>query len=581
MNKRNKTTIAGLCFALLITSAGARAETRILDRLGTVIDEVARGINRVGQESEKWVAPTFGPFGDPEDAALAGLVAVPREYRDSFPVAAAATVSVANEYGDIRVDTWDSRVVQIAAAISVAAESADIAAEISRAIEVRVIQQKERVEIRTIYPDTRGLGTVDRKVDYALTVPRDTALICSNSLGDIIVRDLASSLTIDSRFGSVDIQRVAGPLAVRAKGPFPLTAHDVHGGGTLDLRDTQTELHGVAGRLTVTNRMGSVALRDLAPESAVDIVNEMGPIYVYLPDAAAPNIRASALFGAIESDFPLDRDKQGAMELANGGRGESSQEISLHATFDTVYIRREGLDRAERARDGGGNLFKDESTHTALLTEGTEVVINATRGDLIVHGIDSDEIQIKETRLVRVESTDNAQEVLDALGVTAAPSGDQFVVRTSGIEDPEAFGCIAHRVDLEVQCPRTSPLRIEARNGLTIVRETGDAIRIEQEEGRVAVEHCKGVLDLTNHKGDIDVLDCAGPAKVTATRGAVTVRNLYESADITCIGGKTVVDAPQGAVFVRNTDGDVRIIALETIGGDYDVLANGGNVSIL
>ena len=42
-----------------------------------------------------------------------------------------------------------------------------------------------------------------------------------------------------------------------------------------------------------------------------------------------------------------------------------------------------------------------------------------------------------------------------------------------------------------------------------------------------------------------------------------------------------MVDAPHGPVFVRNRGGDVRIIALDGIGGAYDLAVQDGNLSIV
>jgi hypothetical protein len=48
-----------------------------------------------------------------------------------------------------------------------------------------------------------------------------------------------------------------------------------------------------------------------------------------------------------------------------------------------------------------------------------------------------------------------------------------------------------------------------------------------------------------------------------------------------CLQGQTFLDSPLGEVYVRATSGDVRILALENIGGDFDVRVEQGNVGIV
>jgi len=99
-------------------------------------------------------------------------------------------------------------------------------------------------------------------------------------------------------------------------------------------------------------------------------------------------------------------------------------------------------------------------------------------------------------------------------------------------------------------------------------------------EGSVLVEHVKGPLELVTQKGGVSVFECAGPVTITA-RGDVDTRNVYGAQIIEGRGGKTVVDAPRAELKVQQVGGDVYVIPLDGIHGNYDMIAEGGDVNIL
>ena len=560
----------------------ARADQGLLDRASAVIDSIARGLDRVGKKTEDFIAPNPG-LGEVNVVDFSRLVVVHREFDESYPVHASALVSISNKFGEVRIDVWESQVVRIVADISVGAESADIASQIARSIDLRVTHSPEHDEVgvETIYPDTRGMGKVATEVNYVVTVPKDAAVMCDNAFGDTVVRGTGGPLVLNTWFGVVDIRDIAGPANVTARGEFPLHAYGLRQGGTFVLRDTEGEFGAVSGTLKVDNFMGSVTVRDLAAAAELDITTESGPINLYLAEDATPDIVASTIYGDIESDIPLERTSRRASTFARSRNLESTLRIALQSTFGRIFVLREGAKPDLGATGtGGAYLVRGALEREAGLPEGMELVVDAIVGDLFIEGVDKAELTVTATQLVRVRSTENAQAVLETLALSLDEVGNRLVLRTFILEDPAALGCTSYRIDLVIQCPRTTPLKVRAQKGHTSITGTGAATVVEQTEGAITVEHSKGELELTNHKGNIQVLDCSGPADLSASYGSVTARNVFYEVLVNCVQGKTIVDAPRKGVIVRNRGGDVRIIALDGVGGNYDIAAEDANLRI-
>jgi hypothetical protein len=553
-----------------------------MERVDSLMESLARALNYVGERAEELFPRRFGPLPTDHIDPVSGLVASSRRFEERYPVGRTPAVFIVSEFGEVRVGTWDNQVVLVTADIEVRAETNELAGEIARGIEVGVDAAAESLSIVTRCPDTRGIGLWSIEVNYDLTIPRNASLNGENFFGDTLVEGAGGPLTLKSRFGQIALTDVGGAVTVEAHGEYPLIVDGLAQGGAFDLNGTQAEFHNAAGRLRVRNSMGSTGIHDLPPETDVDVVSQSGRIDLYLPATAAPDIAASALFGQLKSDIPLDKTSRGNLVFGRKAKVEARQRIGLHATFSDVTIHAEG---AEQKSDVNplpqGELITEAVSLSEKVEEGTPILIDATIGDIHVAGHDSAEIKVQARRLVRVAYTGNADDCLAALDVQTTADEEGLAIRTKPIRDMAALGCMYYRVDLDIAVPNVSPLRIVSRNGHTSITATGESIEVDQQEGTIAVEHCKGTLTLTNHRGDVTVTDCAGPLTATGDYGSISSRNIFSDQTIACNQGKVVIDAPQSSVKIDGAGSDIRIIALDGIRGSFEVRAEHGDIAML
>ena len=214
------------------------------------------------------------------------------------------------------------------------------------------------------------------------------------------------------------------------------------------------------------------------------------------------------------------------------------------------------------------------------VSAGAELVLDMTLGDIHIEGVDEDIAHITATKLVRLQSPVNARAALEALDLRFVEGEQRVEAHGSVVGDLASLGCSSYRVDLDIKCPRTMPVKIAAKGGHVTISGTGANVTVQLAEGGISVEHAKGPLSLKNLKGGIDVSECAGPLEAAATGGAIATRAVFAKQTLNCEQGKTVVDTPHGELYVRGKGGDVRIIALEGVGGAYDVQVDDGNLSL-
>jgi hypothetical protein len=108
-------------------------------------------------------------------------------------------------------------------------------------------------------------------------------------------------------------------------------------------------------------------------------------------------------------------------------------------------------------------------------------------------------------------------------------------------------------------------------------------IHVEQAKGTVTAERCRrdqGTFELVNREGDVIVTDCAGPAEITTMKGQTRTLGVT-GRQVISAQGKTVIESPKGEVAVNSRGGEVTILALEGIQGDYSVQVEEAPLNIL
>jgi hypothetical protein len=568
-----------------LVSAVAAAQTESKEVGGSVFESLSRLITVVGEKTEGLLPPYFRLQEGQREAGWAGLTAVTREIHESYPIRAAGSVAIAREFGEgeLRIETWDNPVVQFRAEIAVGSETEERANELIEAFQIQAVESPDRVELRSQYPDTRDKGKVAVRASYFLTVPKGVGVTCKNDWGDTFITGVGGPVEIDARFGAVDIRDVSGNVRVRALGDFPLRGSGLRQGGAFELQGTRAEFANVSGKLQVANFMGSVSLRDLAQECEWTVTSESGPVRLSIPENARPDVNAHTVFGTVQADTALEQSTLGNVTVARSRNLESKQRVHLTAYFDTITIQHEGLKPVALVPPAGGEYVRRTVEAGDPAPEGVEVMIRAALGDVRVEGVDSDRLEVRATQVVQMRTNANAQAALEALSLRLERLDGRLLVTTAVRDNMEALGCTHYRIDLEVRCPRPRPLRIAASSGATSILEMAGPIHVEQAKGTVTAERCRrdqGTFELVNREGDVIVTDCAGPAEITTMKGQTRTLGVT-GRQVISAQGKTVIESPKGEVAVNSRGGEVTILALEGIQGDYSVQVEEAPLNIL
>ncbi len=565
--------------------AGADTAPSLIDRVGSMFDSIARGLRTVGERSEDLITPRLTAPGDISILGFSEGPVASREVEEAFALDAGAEVHVENEFGAVQITGWEGREVRLRAELLAGAEDLERATAIVRAINIETSLSGGNLSIRTQLPPSSDVdGQAAMEVNYQIFVPRDAAVVCQNTWGDTSVAHMRGPVTIDSRHGAVSLHGIGGPVRVEARGEFPVEASALEAGGVFELTRSEARFSNTDGPLRVSNSMGSVILQDLPPNANIDVTTESGPIYLYLNDSDEPDLTASVTFGEIKSDAPLERTVRSGHTIARNRANGASQHVHLSASFDVIHVYRgtdSGGPQAATASSPGTSVIRafQERSHSAFTVD--TIKIDAIAGDVTVEGADVSMIEVRATQVLHMQRQDQVLQAQEALQLLTEEESNELLIQTKALEDMASFGCERYRVNLEIRVPRSLPLVIFGENGETQVMDMDNTISIQQEIGSINVDRVHGELYVSTGRGDVTIRDSSGPLRVLANGGDVVTRQIPGPQHITAYNGDTIVDTPGDALTIRHEDGDVRIVSLGGIGGDFNIQVDRGSISMI
>jgi len=516
-----------------------------------------------------------------ENVDLSGLATVTRFVDKTYPVSDDAQVFISNQFGSVRVVAWDEPIVRVTAELRVGARTSHQAHAFAQATRIAGNHVGERIEVRTEYPPTPGGEEFGYATDMEISVPATAQLELENMYGDVSVEGIHGPVTIDARFGIVELRDLDSAVRVRAKGQFPLIAERLRGGGTFTLRSTQASFSAISDFLHVDNYLGSIALRDPGENLVADLTCESGPIHLYLKPNAAPNLRLAADFGDVRSDLAIDSIRWGDTVTARIDRPDAAQSFELFTSFGDIHVHQAGLvAEPEPLFVATGAPVRRSLERDYELPPGNSLRIHAIQGDIHILGHDGDRVRVTAHPFVRVQDLANANLALEGLAFRAEFGENTLGLVSAVQEDMAAIGCTEYRMDLIVHVPRDTPLDIQAADGTSVIENHAAPLVLQQQRGAVELRNLHGAAEAVVAEGDIIAENVGAALRLESRSGDVTVRHAYGDATLSAQQGSILVESPNAAVHARSHGGDIRVIALDGVRGDYDLAAENGNISV-
>jgi DUF4097 and DUF4098 domain-containing protein YvlB len=289
-------------------------------------------------------------------------------FTGTYSVGADGALDLSQVAGNVRITPGRGNEIRIEAVKRVRHRDADEARRLLSQLRIEVEQVGGRVEVRTMYPRSRGRGS-SASVDYTITVPATAGVTVKTISGDVFVQGVRGEVRAETVSGNVDV--VATPnLAVAKAFSGDVRARDIGAAVNLVLGTVSGTVIATALKVRALDAgsvSGNVQLSNLQVERLIaKTVNgdiefdgnlarggryefnaHSGGVRLALAAATGFELDASTFSGSIRSDFPVtlrtsardSGDRRGtSTRVIRGTFGDANAILSIRSFSGTVVI---------------------------------------------------------------------------------------------------------------------------------------------------------------------------------------------------------------------------------------------------
>lgn len=562
-------------FLLLALVMGCTAGAQIIENIQTGIEDLARGMDYLGRRTGEIIGSGLS-FSEGDST----VVVAERTFDEQYSVGPTPMLFLSNEFGEIRVNVWNERLVRINASIMVGAETRAAAEQVAELIDVNVTEGIDFLECRSQLPDIKGGGKVSMTVNYQVLLPRDANLSVENYFGDVYVAGLAGTLTAGVQYGDLELSQISGTVRAQVIGAFQVRAAGLKQGGVFTLQNADADFSDFQGELSVQHFRGSVTFRRPAPQSSIILSSDNGHVQIVLPATTRPDLNATLSYGKFESQVEVTRQERGRQLLVKRSDADADHHILINAAFSDVSIAMEGKNfEGALPAHSDFKAFTDLVTENIPISEDNSMVLQAIPGNIHIEGIEGTELSLAATRVVWAPSVAAGMGALEALHLDTDQNASLLSLKSLVAGSMATWGCESYRVDFDVQAPHSMPMVITAEEGITTITNMTNGCQLSQKKGEIILDSCQGELRIDNKTGAVTLKNCGGAAVINTRSGAAVVESMDGNLVLNVAEGPVYIDAPGGDVSIHCKGGDVRLLSLEPVRGNYDILVEDGNLN--
>jgi uncharacterized membrane protein HdeD (DUF308 family) len=199
------------------------------------------------------------------------------------------------------------------------------------------------------------------------------------------------------------------------------------------------------------------------------------------------------------------------------------------------------------------------------LLAGAHVVVDTMRGNISVHVIDGDELQVSANESASAGSDTEAQELLKDVDVTIEQTGDTYTVHT--VRKSNDRGWV--RTDFDVRLPKTASLAAHTNHGDITASGIGGDLDARTESGDVEVRGTRSNVNVVMQKGDAHVTDVAGNLRITGRGNDIEVSDVkgdvaldgtfLGSTSVSHVGKTTRYTSPRADISISQIYGRLEV----------------------
>ena len=276
-----------------------------------------------------------------------------KSYTKSYNVSSNDKITLDNQFGEMKLITWDKNEVKVDVSITGSSDDESRAQKILDRISIQDEKTGSGVSFKTKMADQdkdwndkddknthRNEGM---KINYTVYLPSSNPLVAKNQFGTTIIPDYRGEATIESQFGSLTTGKITNNKKISVG--FGHADIGQVNNGRVDISYSTGTIHKLVGDVDAKFQFcGAIKIMVDNDVKSLDIDNSYSTLYLDLSKNLSASYNISNSFGSFKnkSDFKIDggndddKKRDYTTSRYTGTSGSGAGKINIRSSFGSV-----------------------------------------------------------------------------------------------------------------------------------------------------------------------------------------------------------------------------------------------------
>jgi hypothetical protein len=273
-----------------------------------------------------------------------------KSYTKSYSVSGSDRISLDNQFGEMKLVTWEKNEVKVDVSITGSSDDEARAQKILDRISIQDEKNGSGVSFKTKMTDQDKEWNKNEKdkhynegmkINYTVYLPAGNPLTAKNQFGPMTVPDYRGEATIESQFGSLTAGKITN--AKNIKVAFGKATIAQINNGKIDIQYSTATINKLAGDVDLKVQFsGAVKINVDNDVKSLDIDNSYSTLYLDLNKNLSASYNISTSYGSFKnkSNFKIDGDGDKKRDFMtsrySGTSGGGSSKVNVRSSFGSV-----------------------------------------------------------------------------------------------------------------------------------------------------------------------------------------------------------------------------------------------------
>jgi hypothetical protein len=293
-----------------------------------------------------FILSSFTAFATPNDPEVEKRKTIAKNY----PVNSSDKLVLDNQFGEVKITTWDRSEVKIEVTIIATSDNESRAQEMLDRIIITEGKSGNTVSVKTKMNESKknwnGHRNEKFEINYAISMPATLALDLTHQFGNSYVPDLKGPVDIEQKFGNLYAGKLSKVQNISVE--FGKATIESINGGSVVVKFSKAAINNIEGsikgnfehcggiKLNITNAVTGLTLRNEFSQIYLDVATNLNATYdVYTNFSELKN---KSSFKITEDKEDDDRRGPKFDHQYNGKSGTGNINIKVKANFGDVII---------------------------------------------------------------------------------------------------------------------------------------------------------------------------------------------------------------------------------------------------